>query len=139
MNTLDRFGGLPGRGRERPCQQCGDAYRALRSDSLYCSPTCRQRAARGAPTVAAQGTRWVGKALLMMEMAGKIGPVNAKDPRRPVYGLTVPRSTALAELNSRFPPAMTDAEFGAELKALGFYGYDEDPPKGLPQRRRAAR
>jgi hypothetical protein len=67
------------------------------------------------------------------------GQVNSKDPRPPVYGLTVPRSTALAELNGRFPSAfMSEGEFRLELKALGFVDYDEDP-KARNKARRTAR
>lgn len=35
---------------ERPCDVCGGIYEAKRPSSKFCSATCRQRAARGAPT-----------------------------------------------------------------------------------------
>ncbi len=42
---------LPFRGSEaarstRPCRQCGTSYRPQRTDSRFCSDTCRQRAHR---------------------------------------------------------------------------------------------
>ena len=39
-------GGLPVGSRASPCQQCGSPYRPQRSDSRFCSDTCRQRAHR---------------------------------------------------------------------------------------------
>ena len=33
---------------ERPCDVCGEVYEAKRTNSRYCSSTCRKRASRGA-------------------------------------------------------------------------------------------
>jgi hypothetical protein len=33
--------------RVRRCAQCGRTYRPQRSDALFCSPACKQRAYRG--------------------------------------------------------------------------------------------
>ena len=38
---------MPWLQRARLCAQCGKAYRPQRSDSKFCSDTCRQRAHRG--------------------------------------------------------------------------------------------
>lgn len=35
---------------DRTCDVCGAVYEAKRPNSKYCSPTCRKRASRGAPT-----------------------------------------------------------------------------------------
>lgn len=36
---------------QRPCDVCQALYEAKRATSKFCSPACRQRAARGAPVV----------------------------------------------------------------------------------------
>ena len=116
-------------GRERTCAQCTATYRAPRATSRYCTPACRKRAHRG--TACTEGTvldllrRW----LLRRSYAGQIGPVNRRDPRPPVYALTVPRGLALEEWNGWNPGAsMTDDAFASSLERLGVYGPDYVPP-----------
>jgi len=68
--------------------------------------------------------------LLRLGFAGQIGPVNARDPRPAVYGLTVPRSTAYEELRRLYDRrgwgVLSELEFTAELKAHSIIGYGED-------------
>ena len=44
-----RQGAVPVSSRVSRCEQCGKPYRPQRSDSRFCSDTCRQRAYRGRP------------------------------------------------------------------------------------------
>jgi hypothetical protein len=136
-------------GREQSCDQCGATYRARRSTSRYCTPACRQRAHHGSPGSSPEKANTVHGWLLRRGFAGKIGPVNRRDPRPAIYGLTVPRSHALAEFNhehrapimrpgeyrlslrdalAREPrQAMTDTELVAVLKALGILDFHDAP------------
>jgi hypothetical protein len=117
-------------GRERTCEQCGATYRAPRATSRFCTPACRKRAHRGTAATD-QGTlgllrRW----LLRRSYAGVIGPANSRDPRRPVYALTVPRTLALDEWNRWNPGASTtDAALASNLEKLGIFGLDYQPPR----------
>ena len=104
-------------GRERLCAPCGTTYTAHRSTSRYCSPACRKRASRGTESYAFD-LGALRKALHLLGFAGPIGQSSQ-------WGLTVPRSHALAEVNTRWPPAMTEDEFSACLKALNIIGYEE--------------
>jgi hypothetical protein len=89
----------PTLGRDQTCEQCGSVYKAQRSTSRFCGDTCKKRGQRG---VDPRADEIMLKRLTAMGMVGKIGPVNSRDPRPARYGLTVPRSYALAELNDRY-------------------------------------
>ena len=123
-------------GRERTCAQCGTLYRAPRATSRFCGDVCRKRNHRGSPTADAKATSLVYRWLLRRGYAGQIGPVNSRDPRRSVYGLTVHRHLALAEWNSWNPGAsMTDEAFKDCLRDLGLIGYHEEPVRKQANRR----
>jgi hypothetical protein len=143
-------------GREQTCKQCGTLYHAIRSTSVYCSTACRNQAFRGVVPSNPDADDILLKRLTAMGYVGKIGPVNSRDPRSEVYGLTVPRSYALAELNARYNrptglspkqasmtlaealaakpekhfPDMTDTDFLSALRRLDIYGFDEQPKRG---------
>jgi len=140
-------------GREQSCKQCGSTYRAKRSTSVFCSTACRNQAFRGAEPSTPDADDILLKRLTFIGVLGQIGPVNSRDPRPATYGLTVPRSYALAEYNDRYNrptglspkqasmtlaealaaktvkhrPDMTDTEFLSALRRLGIYGFDESP------------
>lgn len=146
---------VPTMGREQTCKQCRTAYQAVRSTSLFCSDTCRQRARRGVAPTNPDADTILFKRLVHLGLLGCIGPVNCKDPRPAIYGLLVPRSYALAEYNARYNrptaispkqgsmtlaealatkpikhfPDMTDLEFLSALRRLDIYGFDEAPKK----------
>lgn len=124
--------------REQTCQQCSASYRAQRASSRYCGGTCKKRAQRGVPPVNRQRMSVVLALLLRLSLAGQIGPVNNRDPRPAVYGLTVPRFHAFATLcgifNSKGWGVLSEAEFAAELKGQNIIAYDEAPP--VRQRKR---
>jgi len=120
----------PVTGRERSCAQCRATYRAPRSSSRFCSTACRVRHHRDGPPSDIPADGLFYELLNRLGYAGQIGPVNRKDPRPPVYGLTVPRAHAVAEWNSRYPEAaMADAVFKKRLKDRGIHDYDEWPVK----------
>lgn len=94
-------------GRERNCTHCGATYRSLRSSSLYCSTSCRQKANRGTapkggPKSGPEGWSIITKALHKAGYVGCVGPVSANSKAKPVYGLTVPYTHALDELSYQF-------------------------------------
>lgn len=127
MNTVEAPASPTG--RERHCAQCSTAYHAPRATSLYCSPRCRKRAHRGHEDTDSRTLDLLRRWLLRRTYAGKIGPVNGRDPRAPIYALTVPRSLAMEEWNGWNPGAsMTDAAFVAALDQLGIHGVDYVPP-----------
>lgn len=109
---------LASAGRERICAPCGTTYRAQRSTSRYCSPSCRKRASRGTECHSFD----LGALRNVLRLLGFAGPIKAGSEQ---WGLTVPRSYALHEINTRWPPAMTEEEFSGCLKALGVAGYEE--------------
>jgi hypothetical protein len=109
---------LASAGRERLCAPCGTIYKAHRSTSLYCSSACRKRASRGSESYAFD----LGALRNALRLLGFAGPIRQGSAQ---WGLTVPRSYALAEINTRWPPAMTEEEFAACLKALDIIGYEE--------------
>lgn len=115
-------------GRERTCTQCATTYRAPRASSRFCSPACRKRAHRGSATTDVRTTDLLRRWLLRRSYAGQIGPVNCRNPRPPVYALTVHRGLALEEWNSWNPGAsMTDEAFASSLDQLGIYGFEYEP------------
>lgn len=116
-------------GRERTCEQCSSFYRAARATARYCSPVCRKRAHRGSATTDARSLDLLRRWLLRRSYAGKIGPVNSRNPRAPVFALTVPRAVTLEEWNSWNPgAAMTEPAFATSLERLGIFGPDYEPP-----------
>ena len=118
------------RGRERTCVQCGAPYRSPRNSSLYCSAACRKRAQRGSSTAVGPTLDLLQQWLLRRTYAGKIGPVNRRDPRRAVYALTVPRALASSEWNAWNPgAAMTEEAFARALARLGIHGPDYLGPR----------
>ena len=118
-------------GREQPCAHCGMVYRAKRASSRFCSDRCKKRDQRGAAPTSQIGSSLIFTLLLRLGFAGQIGPVNRRDPRPAVYGLTVPRSHAFDELRGLFDRkgwgVLTEAGFAADLKANGVASYDEAP------------
>jgi len=117
-------------GRERICAQCNDTYRAPRVSSLYCSAKCRLRAHRGTEVTEGKTLDLLRRWLLRRNYAGQIGPVNRRDPRPPVYALTVARAFALGEWNGWNPgAAMTEEAFASALDGLAIYGPDYMPPR----------
>lgn len=119
------------KGREQSCAQCSAIYRAKQTNSRYCSRRCIVRAQRGAVPTSAKPKSVILSLLLRLSMVGNIGPVNCRDPRPAVLGLTVPRSYAFVELSALFDRkgwgVLSEAEFAAELKAHGVAAYDEAP------------
>lgn len=116
-------------GRERTCEQCATIYRSPRTTSLYCSAACRKRAHRGAPATNGRTLDLLRRWLFRRSYAGQIGPVNRRDPRPPIYALTVPREVALEEWNLWNPGAsMTVDTFASTLERMGIYGIDYVPP-----------
>lgn len=112
-------------GRERSCVQCSTTYRAPRSTARYCSDRCRKRSQRGAEETNDRTLDLLRRWLLHCSYAGKIAPVNRRDPRPPVYALSVPYAHALGEWNTWNPGAsMTDTAFVAALKQLDIHGPD---------------
>lgn len=117
-------------GRERICAQCTSTYRAPRVSSLYCSAKCRLRAHRGTEVTEGKTLDLVRRWLLRRTYAGQIGPVNRRDPRPPVYALTVSRAFALGEWSGWNPgAAMTEEAFASALDGLAIYGPDYTPPR----------
>lgn len=140
MTNVNTTPALP-MGRERTCAQCGTLYRSPRANSRYCSNACRCKAKRGkSPKLTAPigtaGFSIIGKLLLRLNMAGPIGPAT-------VYGLTVARIHALAELRLLFDRKgwghLTDAEFDAAMSADGIRAYSTDSPKAIERKRLQAR
>jgi hypothetical protein len=125
--------------RECSCHSCGISFRATRSDAKYCSPRCRQRVRRKPQDFR---SRLLTKALRATSfLVGQIGPARSKGNRKAVYGLLVPRSYALTELNHflAMPEPFTDAELMAVLRAEGIIDYNAAPPeaaKGAYAKRR---
>lgn len=116
-------------GRERICAHCSAAYRAPRRSSLYCSAKCRLRAHRGTEDTNSNALDLLRRWLLRRTYAGQIGPANRRDPRAPVYALTVSRAFALGEWNGWNPgAAMTEEAFASALDGLAIYGPDYMPP-----------
>ncbi|MBB6123244.1 hypothetical protein [Sphingobium subterraneum] len=105
-------------GRQSVCAPCGATYHARRSTSRYCSAGCRKRASRGNDCYAFN----LGALRNALHLLGFAGPIRQGSSQ---WGLTVPRSHALAEVNRRWPPALSDEDFVACLKALDIVGYDE--------------
>jgi hypothetical protein len=116
-------------GRERTCAQCSGTYRAPRATSRYCSPRCRQRGHRGASDTDGKTLDLFRRWLLRRTYAGQIGPVNRRDPRPPVYALTVPSAFVLEEWSTWNPGAsMTSEAFATALDRLSVYGPAYLPP-----------
>jgi hypothetical protein len=83
--------------RSCDCHSCGITFQAVRSDAKYCSARCRQRARRQ-PRDFRSGL--LTKALKAAGfLIGQIGSADDEGKSLPVFGLLVPRTTALAELN----------------------------------------
>jgi hypothetical protein len=119
----------PPAGRERNCAQCSTTYRAPRATSRYCTPACRKRANRGSPITDRKRLDLLRRWLLRRSYAGQIGPINRRDPRPPIYALSVPREAAWEEWNQWNPgAAMTVGTFASSLDQLGIYGLDYVPP-----------
>jgi hypothetical protein len=117
------------RGRERACAQCNAVYRSPRATSRYCTPKCRKRAHRGTEDTDGKTLDLLSRWLLRRTYAGQIGPTNRRDPRAPVYALTVPRAFALGEWNGWNPgAAMTEEAFASALDRLDVHGPDYTPP-----------
>lgn len=115
-------------GRERTCAQCSGTYRAPRATSRYCSDRCRQRGHRGVGDTDGKTLDLLRRWLLRRTYAGQIGPVNRKDPRAPIYALTVPSAFALEEWNGWNPGASMSVDaFSSALHRLGVYGPDYLP------------
>lgn len=131
------------KGRERPCVQCGTVYRSPRKSS-YCSNACRMKAKRGkSPKPGARpglppeaSFTPIGRLLVRLGYAGPTGP-------EAVYGLTVPASHALAELQAIFDGKgwglLSDSEFHAALSADGIRRYNADRPETIERKRLLAR
>jgi len=116
-------------GRERTCRQCTTIYRAPRATSRFCSPACRKRSHRGSATTNQKSQELLQRWLLRRSYAGQIGPVNRRDPRPPVYALTMPRGLVLEEWNVWNPGAsMTESAFASSLNGLGIFGPEYVPP-----------
>lgn len=130
MNIPEASVSTPARvGRERLCAQCSAVYRAPRASSRYCSAKCRQRGHRGTEDADGKTLNLLRRWLLRRTYAGQLGPVNSRDPRPPVYALSVSRSFALEEWNGWNPgAAMTEAAFSAALVRLAIHGPDYLPP-----------
>jgi hypothetical protein len=123
MNISGCSGGPSTRGRERSCEQCSATYKAPRASSRFCSPACRKRAHRGSAGTDTKTEDLLRRWLLRRSYAGQIGPSNRRDPRRPVYALTVPCQFVLEEWNGWNPGAsMTGPAFSKSLERLGIYG-----------------
>ena len=131
-------------GRERTCHQCGTVYRSLRSNSLYCTPACRKRAARG--TAATGGPKagpdaWapITRALRVGGYVGRIGPLSTRSPQPITYGLLVNPDTAHADLadlfNRRGWGLVSREEFDGALRADGIQGFNTRSPEAAEQKR----
>ena len=59
--VLHARGSAPVSSRATQCQQCGAIYRPKRSDSRFCSDTCRQRADRERIAVTSRDTDRAGR------------------------------------------------------------------------------
>lgn len=130
-------------GRERTCTQCGAVYRSPRK-SHYCSNACRMKAKRGrSPAPGARPGQppeasftIIGRLLVRLGFAGPIGPSN-------LYGLTVPASHALTELQLAFDRNgwghLSESEFNAALSADGIRRYATDSPEAVERKRLQAR
>ena len=106
-------------GTERTCLQCATPYRAPRATSRYCAPPCRLKAHRGATPSTPKETDLLRRWLLGRSYAGQITGANKRNPRPPVFGLTVPTAMAREEWNDWTPDApLSEAAFNDRLKAI---------------------
>lgn len=131
-------------GRERTCHQCGTVYRSIRSTSLYCTPACRKKAARG--TAATGGPKagpdtWgpITRALRIGGYVGRIGPLSSRSTQPITYGLLVDPDTARAELadlfNRRGWGLVSREEFAGALKVDGIQGFHIRSPEAAEEKR----
>lgn len=131
------------KGRERTCNQCGAVYCSIRSTSLYCSASCRKKAARG--TAPAGGPNsgpdaWgvICKLLHRIGYIGRVGPLSRRDPSPPVYALLVDNDASYAEVAEFFDRRgwgfVSREEFATALKADGIQSFATRSPEAAEQK-----
>jgi hypothetical protein len=85
----------------------------------------------------------ISKLLLRIGFAGQVGPWNAKNPRKPSYGLLVPHGYALAEaqliFNRKGWGLLSEHEFNAALITDGIEAYQKADAKTAERQRLASR
>src|SRR6516225_6846285 len=70
----------------RPCATCGQPFRPKRSDGLYCSPRCKQRAYRRRVTATPAATAARATAAVTATICRSLASPGAKQPRRKAVG-----------------------------------------------------